>query len=176
MEFDINKLIITQIYNTVTPAVHGTSPKFATVVGIGGNGTVILRFDGEKSPSKKQYQRLSGYSPTIGDRVLLQYHSGTVLVIDRIIGVPEAFPLPEPDPPTVIDIELEFSGDFHKISLEKNLFLPVTALEEASKISIMSNGNTTTKLSDTFIQLPINLGLCINEIIENLQQIDIQTE
>ncbi len=45
---------------------------------------VTLTIDGETSPTTKEYCFLESYSPTVGDRVLIEEISGTYVVIGKI--------------------------------------------------------------------------------------------
>lgn len=49
-----------------------------------GTGTRV-RIDGEDSATQKRYMRLSSYTPTVGDRVMLVQISGTYVIIGKVI-------------------------------------------------------------------------------------------
>lgn len=51
-------------------------------------GTIVdgkVKFDGEDSPSQKNYTRLGSYTVVDGDRVLLAVVSGTYVVLGKVI-------------------------------------------------------------------------------------------
>lgn len=43
-----------------------------------------ITFDGEQSAGLKKYKRLSSYSPTIGDRVLLARVKGSYVILGKL--------------------------------------------------------------------------------------------
>lgn len=58
--------------------------RVATVTAVSGSNATI-RFRGESSASTKTYKRLSSYSPTAGDTVLLLSVSNTFVILGKII-------------------------------------------------------------------------------------------
>lgn len=44
-----------------------------------------VQFDGEDTPSQKQYMRLGSYTPTTGDRVLLASTGGTYVILGKVV-------------------------------------------------------------------------------------------
>ena len=58
--------------------------KLATVVDLFENGSAKIQFDGEEEPSKKQYNSLGSFSPSIDDRVLMLGTSGTWVILGSI--------------------------------------------------------------------------------------------
>lgn len=58
----------------------------ATVTGTTGTATrVLCRFDIESAASSKPYTRLSSYTPTVGDRVLLIRTGSTWTVLGKVV-------------------------------------------------------------------------------------------
>ncbi|SDL20857.1 hypothetical protein [Natronincola ferrireducens] len=60
-----------------------TTYKTATVFNINAQG-IRVTFAGETTPTLKRYKRLSSYSPTVGDRVLMVEVSGTYIILGKI--------------------------------------------------------------------------------------------
>ena len=58
--------------------------KLATVVSLFQNGTAKIQFDGEETPSDKEYAYLDSYLPESGDRVVLGAISGTYIILGRV--------------------------------------------------------------------------------------------
>lgn len=58
--------------------------RLATVVSLS-DGRPVLLFDGEDTPSTRTYPRLSSYTPTAGDRVLVVVHGGSAVVLGKIV-------------------------------------------------------------------------------------------
>ena len=58
--------------------------KLGTVTNLFENGTAQVRFDGEESPSQKQYAFLSTYRPVVDDRVFLAAIGGTYVILGAI--------------------------------------------------------------------------------------------
>lgn len=65
---------------------EGKAPNFklGVVTGLFSNGTAKIKFDGEDTASEKQYAYLSGYKPTVNERVLLAIVSGTYVILGTI--------------------------------------------------------------------------------------------
>lgn len=57
--------------------------KLGKVTSVSG-GKTFIRFDGEDSASTKGYMKLSSYSPTVGDRVILLRCNGTYIILGKI--------------------------------------------------------------------------------------------
>lgn len=51
----------------------------------GTSGGVQIQFDGESQASTKTYKRISPYTPTVGDRVLLVRAGRTWVVLGKIV-------------------------------------------------------------------------------------------
>lgn len=49
---------------------------------------VRLTIDGESSPTSKNYMFLSSYTPTVGDRVIVEEISGSYVVIGKVVKTP----------------------------------------------------------------------------------------
>lgn len=62
--------------------ILGTITTFSSGTG------VTLTIDGETSPTTKEYMFLASYSPTIGDRVLIEEISGSYVVIGKVTNTP----------------------------------------------------------------------------------------
>ena len=58
--------------------------RLGTVTNLFENGTAQVRFDGEESPSQKQYAFLSTYRPVVDDRVFLAAIGGTYVILGAI--------------------------------------------------------------------------------------------
>lgn len=59
--------------DAIAAATTDTSPrvvKLATVTGTSGT-SVLVQFDGEAAASTKAYKRLTSYTPTVGNRVVM---------------------------------------------------------------------------------------------------------
>lgn len=63
---------------------ESNSFKLGTVTDLFENNTAKIQFDGEETPSEKQYAYLSSYAPTIGDRVLLGVLGGTYIILGKV--------------------------------------------------------------------------------------------
>ena len=51
-------------------------------------GTIVdgkVQFDGEDTPSEKNYTRLNSYTITMGDRVLLAVVGGTYVILGKVV-------------------------------------------------------------------------------------------
>lgn len=83
--------------NTVAGYTQQTAPetsankpvKLATVMALGANNTVQVRFDGESVTSTKYYPCLATYTAALSDRVAL-LPSGTTLLVIGAVGAPAA--------------------------------------------------------------------------------------
>ena len=58
--------------------------RLGTVTGTNSSG-VLVQLDGEDTARSKRYKRLSSYSATVGDRVLLAAISGSYVVIGKVV-------------------------------------------------------------------------------------------
>lgn len=58
--------------------------KLATVVELFDIDTAKIQFDGEDTPSEKQYAYLTSYTPKLNDRVLLCIVGGTYIILGKI--------------------------------------------------------------------------------------------
>lgn len=58
--------------------------KLASVAALFDNKTAKIQFDGEETPSEKQYAYLSSYTPAVGDRVLLGVLGGTYVILGKV--------------------------------------------------------------------------------------------
>ena len=58
--------------------------KLGAVVGLFGDGTAKVQFDGEETPSEKQYAYLDSYIPEAGDRVLFGVLGGTYVILGKV--------------------------------------------------------------------------------------------
>lgn len=58
--------------------------KLATVVDLFDNDTAKIQFDGEDTPSEKQYAYLKSYTPNESDRVLLAALGGTYIILGKV--------------------------------------------------------------------------------------------
>lgn len=58
--------------------------KLGTVVELFGVGTAKVQFDGEETPSEKQYAYLDSYIPEAGDRVLFGVLGGTYVILGKV--------------------------------------------------------------------------------------------
>ncbi len=62
------------------------APDCATVTAILTNPDRLqLQLDGATEPGAKGYRYISAYAPVIGDRVLIQRVSGTILVLGKVM-------------------------------------------------------------------------------------------
>lgn len=167
MIFDINALIDSKTDDKINKSVNKGMSNFATITGISDSGTVFLRFDGETEPSRKQYQRLSGYIPQVGDRVLLLRHSGTVLVIDKVVGIPKPFPLPAPDPPTTFELKVTIEDAYAVIPIaSKNV--QIKELSEDLNIREMTTGGGSNRLTDTYTPITPHNNVVICGLTEEM--------
>lgn len=76
---------------TAEELVQATEPeegqnnfKLATVVELFDNDTAKIQFDGEDTPSEKQYAYLDSYTPKKDDRVLLGALGGTYVILGKV--------------------------------------------------------------------------------------------
>lgn len=68
--------------------------KMAEVIGFFENGTAKVKFDGEETPSEKEYGFLRHYIPKIGDRVFMMDFNGSYIIFDAVdYQVPAQKPL-----------------------------------------------------------------------------------
>lgn len=51
---------------------------------------VTVTIDGEDSPTTKEYMFLGSYTPSVGDRVLIEEISGTYVIIGKVAKSPSA--------------------------------------------------------------------------------------
>ena len=58
---------------------------YLATVGSSNSSGVTLIFDGASTASTKRYKRLSSYSPTANDRVIVAKMSGTYVVLGKIV-------------------------------------------------------------------------------------------
>lgn len=58
--------------------------KMAEVIGYFENGTAKVKFDGEETPSEKEYGFLRHYIPKIGDRVFMMEFNGSYIIFDAV--------------------------------------------------------------------------------------------
>lgn len=58
--------------------------KLGTVIDLFDNQTAQVQFDGEDTPSEKQYAYLESYPPTVFDRVLLAVIGGTYIIMGKV--------------------------------------------------------------------------------------------
>jgi len=72
----------------------------ATVTKLFGRGTAQITFDGEETPSEKEYAYLSSYHPSEGDRVVLADVAGTHIILGSINHKVE----PSPEVPKSINV------------------------------------------------------------------------
>lgn len=63
---------------------ESNSFKLGIVTDLFENETAKIQFDGEETPSEKQYAYLSSYIPTVGDRVLLGVLGGTYIILGKV--------------------------------------------------------------------------------------------
>lgn len=68
----------------VDNAEESSNFKLGTVMDLFEIETAKIQFDGEETPSEKQYAYLSSYTPTIGDRVLLGVLGGTYIILGKV--------------------------------------------------------------------------------------------
>ncbi|MDO5716066.1 MAG: hypothetical protein Q4P25_05765 [Tissierellia bacterium] len=61
-----------------------TENKLAEVVGFFDNGSAMVKFDGEETPSEKEYGFLRSYIPKLGDRVLMLAFADSYIIIDAV--------------------------------------------------------------------------------------------
>ena len=114
--------------------------KLATVVSLFQNGTAKIQFDGEETPSDKEYAYLDSYLPESGDRVVLGAISGTYIILGRV-RYAEADD-PEPD----ID---RYLFDLKQVLMKKGLVVDGGATIDSltvkntftSERDIVANGN-----------------------------------
>lgn len=72
-----------EFLQTTQPSII-SSFKLGTVADLFLNNTAKIQFDGEATPSEKQYAYLDGYVPVIGDRVLLAVTSSSHVILGKI--------------------------------------------------------------------------------------------
>ena len=58
--------------------------KMATVKEVSASGTK-LQFDGEETASEQFYYRVSSYTPTLDDRVIVEQIAGTHVILGKVI-------------------------------------------------------------------------------------------
>lgn len=58
--------------------------KLATVVNLFDNNTAKIQFDGEDTPSEKEYAYLDSYKPRVEDKVLLGVLGGTYVILGKV--------------------------------------------------------------------------------------------
>lgn len=73
----------------------------ADVVALNNNKTAKIKFNGEETPSDKEYSYLTSYYPKVGDRVVLGRMAGTAI----ILGAVRYKIKPEDEVPHTIDTE-----------------------------------------------------------------------
>ena len=59
-----------------------------TISGYTSGTGVTLTIDGESSPTTKKYMFLASYTPTVGDRVIVEEISGSYVVIGAVVTTP----------------------------------------------------------------------------------------
>lgn len=67
-----------------TNSGSGALTKLAVVSNIL-NGSVYLTFYGDETPSQKSYKRLSSYTPTKGDTVLVLNVNGSYVIVGKVV-------------------------------------------------------------------------------------------
>lgn len=73
-----------ELVQETTETEEKTCFKLGTVVGLFENETAMVQFDGEETPSEKQYAYLDMYIPEVEDRVLLGAIGGTYIIIGKV--------------------------------------------------------------------------------------------
>ena len=68
----------------IEPQEESKNFKLATVVELFENNTAKIQFDGEDTPSEKQYAYLASYTPKVSDRVLLGVLGGTYVILGKV--------------------------------------------------------------------------------------------
>lgn len=68
-----------------------------------GSGLTVT-VDGEDSPTTKQYMFLNSYSPTVGDRVLIEEISGSYVILGKVTNVYTAPAVSHADSATNADV------------------------------------------------------------------------
>lgn len=58
--------------------------KLGTVAALFTNNTAKVKFDGEDTPSQKQYAYLNNYIPAVNDRVLMAAVAGTYIIFGKV--------------------------------------------------------------------------------------------
>lgn len=64
--------------------------RIGTVADLFEDGTAQIQFDGEETPSQKQYAFLSVYKPAASDRVVLAALGGTYIILGKITIIPQS--------------------------------------------------------------------------------------
>lgn len=119
--------------------------KLATVVSLFGNNTAKIQFDGEDTPSEKQYAYLESYKPTTEDRVLLGALSGTYVILGKV----NYNVSPPVDSTDNLDVEgnlhvegdANVSGDFSVLSgnFEQGVITPAGYWSQFSSLRILND-------------------------------------
>lgn len=78
----ISNLLYKQISNAGETDQKGS--KMATVTSVSGSN-VYIQFYGETSASQKPYKRLSSYTPTVGDTVILQNINNSYVITGKVV-------------------------------------------------------------------------------------------
>ncbi len=111
--------------------------KLGIVVDLFENQTAKVRFDGEESPSEKQYAYLDSYVPKKDDRILLGALGGTYIILGKVNY--------DVSPSTEEEID-RYLFDLKKVIIEKGL--NVTGGLETDTLTV-NDEVTAAKLSST---------------------------
>lgn len=130
--------------------------KLGTVVELFAKGTAKIRFDGEETPSEKEYSYLASYKPSVGDRVLLASVAGTYVIMDKIMYKE-----------TIEEDIGDGSGSFTSLVVEgetKTGTLDVTGNIATNSLDVteQSNLNKLTASDDVEFRKNLNVGETAN--------------
>lgn len=118
----------------------------ATVTKLFSRGTAQISFDGEETPSEKEYSYLSSYHPSEGDRVVLADVAGTHIILGSISHKVE----PSPEVPKSIKVSSVTTSSLTTSSLTVNSRAYFSSSDVKFNNGFTTNGLTnsgSTKLS-----------------------------
>ena len=79
----LNGLTPERILDACKDTASAQRPNYAIVAGIKNDG-LLLRLEGESQAGGKRYKRLGSYTPAVGDRVFVQWSSGSGIVLGKV--------------------------------------------------------------------------------------------
>ena len=121
--------------------------RLGTVTNLFENGTAQVRFDGEESPSQKQYAFLSTYRPAVDDRVFLAAIGGTYVILGAISHeISQDDPTDDPTEGNFTTLQVSESAQIKDLTVSGSatLLQSLTANNGAAINGVFSvNGNIT---------------------------------